>query len=243
MPLCIVLFYMKKSSKNRLTIQQQVLFPKETLFDRIARAVCRSQTLPRKELYEAWEVAKRIRRQFRGGRIVDLACGHSLVSHILLILDDTSPNALAVDTHIPENAKTLSRTLIKTWPRLKDRIFFRQIPLEQTEISSQDIVVSVHACGTLTDAVIEKAVSARAKLAVLPCCHDLDACDTGGLEGWMDGSMAVDATRAFKLAYNGYTVMTKKIPGEITPKNRLLMACPNDGESIRNRHRIFNVNP
>ena len=115
--------------------------------------------------------------------------------------------------------------------------------LEQAKISSRDIVVSVHACGTLTDKVIEKALSARAKLAVLPCCHDLDACDTGGLEGWMDGSLAVDATRAFKLACNGYTVMTKKIPGEITPKNRLLMACPDDGESIRKRHQIFNANP
>lgn len=243
MHLCIVLSAMKKSSKNRLTIHQQALFPKDTLFDKIARAVCRSQTLPRKELYEAWEVAKRIRRQFRGGRIVDLACGHGLVSHILLLLDDTSPNALAVDTNIPENAKALSRTLTQTWPRLKDRIFFRQIPLEQAEISSQDIVVSVHACGTLTDAVIEKALSARAKLAVLPCCHDLEACDTGGLEGWMDGSLAVDATRAFKLACNGYTVMTKKIPGEITPKNRLLMAYPNDGGLTRTPHRIFNATP
>ncbi|WP_320042404.1 methyltransferase [uncultured Desulfobacter sp.] len=217
---------MKKSSKNRLTIHQQALFPKDTLFDKIARAVCRSQTLPRKELYEAWEVAKRVRRHFRGGRIVDLACGHGLVSHILLLLDDTSPNALAVDTHIPENAGTLSQNIINTWPRLKDRIFFSQMPLEQVELSDRDIVVSVHACGTLTDTVIEKAVAARAKLAVLPCCHDLDLCDTGGLEGWMDGSLAVDATRAFRLAGKSYTVMTKKIPGEITPKNRLLMAYP-----------------
>lgn len=229
MHLCIVRSDMKKSSKNRLTIHQQALFPKETLFDKIARAVCRSQTLPRKELYEAWEVAKRIRRQFRGGRIVDLACGHGLVSHILLLLDDTSPNALAVDTHIPKNTMVLSQNLIKTWPRLKDRIFFRQMPLERTQISSQDIVVSVHACGTLTDAVIEKALSGRAKLAVLPCCHDLAACDTGGLEGWMDGPLAVDATRVFKLTGKGYTVMTKKIPVEITPKNRLLIAYPNDG--------------
>jgi SAM-dependent methyltransferase len=226
MYLYIVRFNMKKSSKNRLTIHQQALFPQETLFGKIARTVCRSQTLPRKELYEAWEVAKRIRRYFRGGRIVDLACGHGLVSHILLLLDDTSPNALAVDTNIPENAAVLSQNLIKTWPRLKDRIIFRRMPLEQVELSSRDIVVSVHACGTLTDTVIEKAVAARAKLAVLPCCHDLDRCDTGGLDGWMDGPLAVDATRALKLACQGYTVMTKKIPGEITPKNRLLIAYP-----------------
>lgn len=226
MHLCMVHADMKKSSKNRLTIHQQALFPKDTLFDKIARAVCRSQTLPRKELYEAWEVAKRIRRHFRGGRIVDLACGHGLVSHILLLLDDTSDNALAVDTQIPENAAVLSQNLVERWPRLKDRIFFSRMPLEQVELSTRDVVVSVHACGRLTDTVIEKAVSARAKLAVLPCCHDLGLCDTGGLDGWMDGPLAVDAARAFKLAGQGYKVMTKKIPREITPKNRLLMAYP-----------------
>ena len=50
-------------------------FPSDTLFDRIARVVCRADCLPRKELYEAWEVARRVRRRFRGGRVVD--CGES----------------------------------------------------------------------------------------------------------------------------------------------------------------------
>ena len=66
---------MKKSSKNRLSPQQAPLFPGNSLFDKIARAVCWAGTLPRKELYEAWEMAKRIRRRYRGGRILDHACG------------------------------------------------------------------------------------------------------------------------------------------------------------------------
>jgi hypothetical protein len=64
-------------------------------------------------------------------------------------------------------------------------------------------------------------------LAVLPCCHDLARSDTGGLEGWVDGPLAVDVTRAARLRQAGYMVMTQHIPGEITPKNRLLMAHPN----------------
>ncbi len=44
---------MKLSSKNRLMPMHQELFPDDTLFHRIARAVCRVGTLPRKELYEA----------------------------------------------------------------------------------------------------------------------------------------------------------------------------------------------
>src|SRR5262245_16912447 len=66
------------SSKTRLTERQVARFPGDGLFERVARAVCRAGCLPRKELFEAWEMARRIRRRFRGGRIVDLAAGHGL---------------------------------------------------------------------------------------------------------------------------------------------------------------------
>lgn len=215
---------MKKSSKNRLTLHQQSLFPGDTLFDKIARAVCRAGTLPRKELYEAWEMAKRVRRRYRGGRVLDLACGHGLLAHIMLIIDDSSPTALAVDSAIPLNAGKLSDELIKSWPRLADRIIYQQAPLEEITILADDLVVSAHACGSLTDLIIERAVAQRARVAVLPCCHDLKSSPTGGLEGWMeDKTLAVDAVRAMALKAKGYKIVTQKIPDEITPKNRLLM--------------------
>jgi hypothetical protein len=47
--------HMKKSTKSRLTEKQIAVFPGNTLFDKIARAVCRAGTLPGKELFEAWE--------------------------------------------------------------------------------------------------------------------------------------------------------------------------------------------
>ena len=97
---------MKKSSKNRLTPQQQSLFPGNNLFDKIARAVCRAGTLPRKELHEAWEVARRVRRRYRGGRVIDLACGHGLLAHLMLILDDSSDTALAASSWCPPVAYT-----------------------------------------------------------------------------------------------------------------------------------------
>ena len=220
---------MRKSSKNRLTPQQQTLFPGDTLFDKIARAVCRAGTLPRKELYEAWEMAKRVRRRYRGGRVLDLACGHGLLAHIMLILDDSSPIALAVDNNIPLNADKLSTELIASWPRLVDRIIYKQVPLQEITILPDDIVVSAHACGTLTDQIIDRAVAQQARVAVLPCCHDLKKSSTGGLAGWMDKTLAVDTVRAVNLRARGYKIVTKEIPNEITPKNRLLM-----GEYIRN---------
>jgi len=166
--------------------------------------------------------------KFRGGRVVDLACGHGLLAHILLLLDDTSPEAVAVDADIPKNAPLLSGELCKTWPRLNGRISYLEQDIASVPLLSADLVVSVHACGILTDLVLEQAVSARARVAVLPCCHDLERCDTGGLEGWMDGPLAVDATRVARLRATGYQAFARRIPETITPKNRLLMGQPTE---------------
>ena len=216
-----------RASKSRLTPKQAENFTGDTLFDRIARAVCRAGTLPAKELFEAWETAKRVRRRFRGRRVLDLACGHGLLAHILLILDDTSPIAVAVDADLPKNAPILSQSLTDTWPRLSGRIHYQQADIESVPVRPDDLVVSVHACGTLTDLILDKAAAAGATVAVLPCCHDIGRSDTGSLTGWMDGPLAVDAVRALKLRQAGYAVFTATIPAEITPKNRLLMGHPN----------------
>ena len=217
---------MNRSSKNRLTEKELFLFPKETLFDKVGRAVCQAGCLPRKELFEAWEVARRVRRRFRGGRIVDLACGHGLVASLLMILDNSSPQALAVDCAIPGSAHRLHTILVETWPRLENRIEFKEAAVEKIALDSADLIVSVHACGGLTDLVLERAVTANARLAVLPCCHDLDEADQGGLGGWLDGPLAVDITRANQLRNRGYKISTQQIPNDITPKNRLLMGEP-----------------
>jgi len=217
---------MKKSTKSRLTEKQSAAFAGNTLFDKIARAVCRAGTLPGKELFEAWEVARRVRRKYRGGRVVDLACGHGLLAHIMLLLDDSSARALAVDLDFTENTKRLSRIIIDRWPRLANRIHYLNCRVEDIDLTPDDLVVSVHACGRLTDTIIAAAADAGARLAVLPCCHDTKTGDLGGLAGWVDGPLAIDVTRAARLRAAGYCVITRTIPQEITPKNRLLMAHP-----------------
>jgi len=217
---------MDRSSRNYLNTRHLDRFAGDSLFDRIARSVCAAGCLPRKELYEAWEVARRVRRRFRGGRVVDLACGHGLLAHILLLLDNSSPEALAVDLQIPASAGALAAALEKNWPRLGGRVRFESGDMGQVALTPEDLVVSVHACGGLTDRVLDRALEARARVAVLPCCHDLGHGDSGGLEGWLDGPLAIDATRAARLRAHGYRVYTQTIPPDITPKNRLLLAEP-----------------
>ncbi len=214
------------SSRGRLTDRDLDRFPGETLFDRVARAVCHAGCLPRKELYEAWEVARRARRIFRGGRVVDLGAGHGLLAQLMLILDDSSATAVAVDKVIPASAARLHETLTSAWPRLSGRVSFVEGALEDVELVADDVVVSSHACGALTDLVLDRAAGARTRVAVLPCCHDLAVNDVGPLKGWVDAPLAIDIRRAQKLEQRGYDVRTQSIPAEITPKNRLLLGAP-----------------
>jgi len=215
---------MKRSSRNRLTEHNVPRFPDDTLFDKIARAVCRAGCLPRKELYEAWEVARQARRLFRGGRIVDLACGHGLLGQIMLLLDDSSAKVVLVDRALPPSSSRLHSVLVDAWPRIAQRVDFIQSDLAGIQLYEDDIVVSAHACGSLSDIILTRAVEAGARLALLPCCHDTVSCDTADLQGWMDSSLAIDAGRVAKLRQHGYTVKTRTIPADITPKNRLLLA-------------------
>src|SRR5438105_12522807 len=122
------------SSRGRLSDRDLDRFPGGTLFHRLARAVCHAGCLPRKELYEAWETARRVRRLFRGGRIVDLGAGHGLLAHLMLLLDDTSPLAIAVDPAIPRSRAAVRRTLTETWPRLADRIQFVEATADEFDI-------------------------------------------------------------------------------------------------------------
>jgi hypothetical protein len=215
-----------RSSAGRLTLRDAGRFPGDTLFDRVGRAVCQAGCLPRKELFEAWETARRVRRLCRGGRIVDLGAGHGLLAQLMLILDDSSPLAVAVDKVIPPSAAALHDVLAAQWPRLAGRIEFAASQLDRIDLHASDVVVSSHACGQLTDLVLERAIAARARVAVLPCCHDFAGSDTGALAGWLDEALAIDVMRARRLAGAGYRVWTQSIPADITPKNRLLIGAP-----------------
>jgi hypothetical protein len=218
-----------RSSHGRLTSRDVDRFPDDTLFHRVARASCGAGCLPRKELYEAWEMARRVRRLFRGGRIIDLGAGHGLLAQVMLLLDNTSPEALVVDKTLPPSSGKLHDALVRTWPRLAGRVTFVARPLDDIDIAATDVVVSSHACGMLTDRVLERAMAARARVAVLPCCHDLATGDGSALAGWVDRAVAIDILRAVRLEQQGYRVWTQTIPADITPKNRLLIGAPDTG--------------
>lgn len=217
-------------SRNRLTPHQLGLYPGDNLFAHLARAICNASVLPRKELHEAWEVARRVRRRFRGGRVVDLCCGHGLLAHVMLLLDDSAESAIAVDTRLTANHRLLSEAVVAQFPRLQGRVTFVEASLHDVDLAADDVVVSAHACGSLTDDILRRASVARARVAVLPCCQALK--DGTALDGWLDGSLAVDVERAVWLRARGYQIWTHSIPAEVSPKNRLLLGAPAVGTPV-----------
>jgi SAM-dependent methyltransferase len=210
------------SSRSLLSRYDLDRFVGPTLFDRLGRALCGADCLPRKEFFESWEVARRVRRRFRGGRVVDLACGHGLAAAIMLLLDPTCEQAVGVDQTLPASANKMLEALRQQWPRLSD-LTLTCGALEQFPLQPTDVVISIHACGALSDQVLERAISARCRVAILPCCHDIDRSDIGGLGGWLEPALAIDVRRAERLRQAGYAVHTQTIPVTITPKNRLLL--------------------
>lgn len=105
-----------------------------------------------------------------------------------------------------------------------------------SEAGDVDLVVSLHACDTATDAALEKAVrwGARVILAV-PCCqhelYDQIECSTlrpllrHGILKERFAALATDAARAHLLTLLGYqTQIVEFIDLEHTPKNLLIRA-------------------
>jgi hypothetical protein len=212
------------------------------LFGDVADVVCSTSVLPRKELFEAWEVASRIDVAFPSAPIVaDLAAGHGLLAWILVLLGATRSarrRAVCVDTRLPDSALTLSSAFIARWPELEASVQYVEGSLDTVWAEPGEAVfASVHACGPLSDMVIETAVSSGCPLALMPCCHSLrkqplpplpglDRPTLDRMSAALGQSAAIDACRVAALRGRGYTVQQQFISSDITPYNRLILAEP-----------------
>ena len=214
-------------SRNKLTPSHARLYPGDGLLDRIGRAVCVAECLPRKEVHEAWEMATRVCASFDVagvGRVVDVACGYGLLAQVIVLLEPRVADAVAVDVRLAPNHRKIHAALCAHFPALIGRVRFEQRALRDFVVEAGDLVVSAHACGGLSYDVIAAAVAGGARVAVLPCCHQFRFRDD--LDGVADKAAAIDAERVAGLVARGYAVHTLCIPEDVSPKNRLLVAAP-----------------
>lgn len=170
-------------------------------------------------------------------KIVDFGCGKAYLtfalSHYLENIAKCSFEILGID--LKEDVVLELEDIRK---RLKSQFIrfvcgdIRDIPLPD----KIDLVISLHACDTATDAIIERAIGAQAEVILtVPCCHhayfkpiqnnSLIPILKHGILRERFSAIALDAARALYLELNSYkTDIIEFIETEHTPKNLLLKA-------------------
>ena len=173
---------LRRSSRSKLRPRDaaslSALSGMPSLWPQVVDTVCSAGVLPRKELFEAWEVAVCVDAAFPAIPLVaDLAAGHGLLAWLLLLLGarrGVRRRAVCVDTRLPDAALSLSDAFGERWPELRGQHQYVEGTLDAVSAApGEALFTSVHACGPLSDRVIERAVASACPVALVPCCHSL----------------------------------------------------------------------
>lgn len=178
--------------------------------------------------------------------IHDLCSGHGLTGLIYLAcnppgrLRETTVRTVLVDQFEPRSHSVLRETIAEVCPWVSEEgaVLFETMPLEDyasqaaEQINSDvkrdnaSIIISTHACGSLTDKVLQYAMDTEAaSLAVMPCCYTgTDSSVPYGVRRMLGVSASADIQRSFNLADHDYHVDFAAIPRAITPMNRIIVA-------------------
>ncbi len=177
--------------------------------------------------------------------IVDFGCGKSYLTfalyHYLTVEQRRQLKVVGLD---------LKADVIEYCSMLADKLEYHDLRFlvgdiaEYDELSKVDMVVTLHACDTATDAALEKAVRWGASVILsVPCCqHELfgqvenqvmEPLLAHGILKERFSALATDAIRAKLLDILGYkTQLLEFIDMEHTPKNILIRAVKSPGGNI-----------
>ena len=120
-------------------------------------------------------------------------------------------------------------------------------------VSKSGLLVSVHACGFLSDVLVSTSAKHGVPLALVPCCHSrnkkvLEVAspfamnlyqDIIGTKGGIpDLADRLDGARMTALKNSGLTVKEAFLPDLFTGKNRLIMSFPTSAQTNKNQNEI-----
>lgn len=187
--------------------------------------------------------------------IVDFGCGKSYLTfaiyHLLAVKEKLPVRIIGLD---------LKEDVIAACAKLAERLGWDKLSFSVGDIShyegldSVDMVVTLHACDTATDAALLKAIGWQANVILsVPCCqHELfrqlnqpvlGPLLKHGILKERFAALATDAVRASLLEAAGYrTQLLEFIDMEHTPKNILIRAVKgrkaNPEEAVREYERF-----
>ncbi len=121
---------------------------------------------PRKEVIKNTEFLGYVSRVFKLDQyetVYDLCCGKGLVG---LYLATKGIKVVAVDSKRNSDLGRSLRNLGRNYTFQERDIW------EMDALQPNSFVFAIHACGTLTDRVIDLTMKSNSEFAVMSCCHD-----------------------------------------------------------------------
>lgn len=207
--------------------QQQT---RDDINERIHQAVLNSG-MPEKEFYEAKEFYTKIKPVFfeyfrlknddQLDQVIDFCSGNGL-NGIFWLLHQAAASVSFVDNKDNSNFNKLEYLL---GPYISNSSFSESIP----DVSKEKTAfTAIHACGELTDWLIDTAVKTRKPFGVMPCCHlnDNNVIKKSILNYFSAKDECIDIARIITIKQSNYRVLVRNISKTITDKNRIIVGVP-----------------
>lgn len=253
------------------------------IFNQLGRLCCQTGVVSRKEFLETYSAASVIHKHMFGGRVADIAAGHGLLAWFLLVMQHEYANngksggfsprtAVCIDQSMPQAAQKIAAVCRDSLPHsVASQFTYVQADLRNCQPDASCLLASVHACGSLTDDIIDMAIQHGAPCAVVPCCHTVrpelyrphvlanesvasiaqrvqDYKDTlQNDDKHMAVGTVVDDVRVRTLQRAGFSVQQIELPAAFTARNRLILAQPPSIKSTSavslktNKHSTFHT--
>ena len=214
---------------SRSSLKQPIAdrhFPTDSLQDKLVRELASERTVAIKEVLECFEFFERVRKEMRAPCVADLCCGHGLLGILFALFDRRVESVMLVDERQPASFEKLLSASIRVGPWIEDKVEFCVGPIAAAheQLGAGASIVSVHACGVLTDRCIDCAIRLQGPVAVMPCCYRRKTCEAPqAVQLALGVEAAFDIDRTYRLKAAGYHVRWTHIPEQITPMNRILI--------------------
>ncbi|RJQ15568.1 methyltransferase [Candidatus Woesearchaeota archaeon] len=122
-----------------------------------------------KKVKAFYEVVSANFPEFFHGTVIDACSGNGLLGWYVLS-QHHDMKVIAIDKKETEKAKQY-RAL---FPDAEHQYAFQQIDITKQPLPEADALVALHACGTLTDMLMEHAMKEHMPFAIMPCCYSKD---------------------------------------------------------------------
>ena len=209
-------------------------------------------SLRREDLKKARETAALLERLGRFGRperlLVDAAAGKAYVG--LLAVELLGFSRVHVIERDPRRAELCRQAIARLGKPADVRVVAGDVADRAAWPDEPDVVVGLHACGGASDAILDGAVAARARvILVVPCCYAAAVPFSAAAEARADAlgvprhaevrrrfvMSLIDGERTLRLEAAGWeTTVEALVPPTVTPHN-LLWRARRMGEPVRMR--------